>query len=166
MEKQILKKEKNEISTGTLKKILVGEIGLACAIIVFFVGYKMIRAKEPMPIVNNGAVTGDATVDSSEMLANADAALSQAYANLIVGDFVTEAGEKYSFSSDGTFTGFLNSENSEAVGTYTVQTDGTDNIVTILVNSESKKYSFKFTSDGYVELTDLQTNEKKQLMDR
>ena len=103
---------------------------------------------------------------AADIAANADVALSQAYAKLIVGEFVTEAGEKYSFASDGTFTGFLNSENSEAVGTYTVQTDGTDNIVTILVNSESKKYSFKFTSDGYVVLTDLQKKEKKQLMDR
>lgn len=87
------------------------------------------------------------------------------YASLLPGDYFTEDGKEYHFDSDGSFQGYLDENNENVKGAYSVAADGNQNIVKISKDMISVEYNFDFTSDGELKLTDCNTKKEIILTD-
>lgn len=147
---------------NTEKKWLVAliiEFGIVAVLILLLVFNHAYKSKKADNMMSKGNTETTAAIDGAQALADADSALSSSYANLIVGDYTAENGHRYSFVQGGAFSGYVNDENAETSGTYTVVTNGSKSIVTVKCDSAEKSYDFKFNADGAIELTDNETGE-------
>lgn len=153
---------KPEKSEKKLKSVLIAECGVV-VILIIILCVRAIARNSSTAGVNNSEVVEETTIDGAQALADSDTNLSASYTNLIVGNFTSDNGHQYTFSSDNTFTGYINEENPAATGTFLVVTDGSATTLTITAGNVQKNYGLKFTSDGSIELTDKDTGEKAVL---
>lgn len=143
-----------------LKILLAAEILIFVALSIF-----LILMHTGLPITKTR--TSDA--DQSGYSASAEDAqdsFRSIYASLLPGDYSAEDGKEYHFDSDGSFRGYLDENNENVKGTYSVAADGNQNIVTISKDMISVEYNFDFTSDGELKLTDCNTKKEIILTDK
>lgn len=142
-----------------LKILLAAEIFIFAALSIF-----LILRHTGLPITKTH--TSDA--DQSGYSASAEDAqesFHSIYASLLPGDYSTEDGKEYHFDSDGSFQGYLDENNENVKGAYSVAADGNQNIVKISKDMISVEYNFDFTSDGELKLTDCNTKKEIILTD-
>lgn len=160
MKKEINADINSANSEKKLKTIFFVECGVAAILILILCTRLLTNSNHNTKLdetANN--VTNESTF-TEESFVNIDDSLSASYSNLIMGSFTSEKGHMYTFGTDNVFVGYINEENANATGTYTISTNGSKTILTLTVENIQKIFDFKFTSDGGIELTDEQTNEK------
>lgn len=102
--------------------------------------------------------------ERNEMLNTADEAIDSLYVTLFPGDYTTSDGKSFFFNADGsTFRGYMDPGKEDEKGTYSLSSKDGINYVTVNAGSQEKTYSFIFTPDGTVELTDAASGEKYDL---
>lgn len=144
-----------------LKVLLVAEIFIFAALIIF-----LILRHTGLPITKTH--TSDANQSGYSLSTeNAQESFHSIYASLLPGDYSTKDGKEYHFNSDGnSFQGYLDKNNENVKGTYSVAADGNQNIVTVSKDKTSVEYNFDFTSDGELKLTDCNTKKEIILTDK
>lgn len=160
MKKEINTEVNSAKSEKKLKTIFFVECGVVAVLILILV-VRLVTNGNKNNTKPEDQVINIVTESSStqEPLVNIDDSLSASYSNLIIGSFTSNDGHLYTFGTENVFVGYIDENNTNVTGTYSISTNGSKSILVLNAENIQKNYAFKFTSDGGIELVDEQTNE-------